>query len=95
SNLGIGKRLRPCATMAQVVDALDLAAHRVISMDTLEFDGASPSDTTISAWPADLYERGSKLSGILYFHRIPDPKMSGILTSRKESGAFRKLCGDS
>ncbi|KAF9788769.1 hypothetical protein BJ322DRAFT_1019243 [Thelephora terrestris] len=81
--------------MAQVVDALDLAAHRVILMDTLEIDGASPSDTAISAWPADLYERGSKLSGILYFHRIPDPNMSEILTSRKESGAFRKLCGDS
>ncbi|KAF9788743.1 hypothetical protein BJ322DRAFT_1001303, partial [Thelephora terrestris] len=80
--------------------AFDLTGCRVVTLiDTLGFDGASPNNTdifnTIAALPADLYERGCKLAGTIYFYRIPDCKMSELLTSRKDSGAFRKLCGDS
>ena len=39
------------------------------------------------------YERGKTLAGVLYFHRISEPKMTGM--SRKNFGMFRKLCGDS
>ena len=38
------------------------------------------------------YERGGRLAGILYFHRISDFRMPGLL--RKNFGMFRKLCGD-
>ncbi|KAF9781423.1 hypothetical protein BJ322DRAFT_979035, partial [Thelephora terrestris] len=76
----------------------DLTGRRVILMDTLGLDGALPSDTdivnTIAALPADLYERRSKIASTLISTGSPDPKMSEILTSRNESGAFRKLCGD-
>jgi hypothetical protein len=39
------------------------------------------------------YERGGKLAGVLYFHRISDFKMTGL--SRRNFNMFRKLCGDS
>ena len=38
------------------------------------------------------YEEGKKLAGVLYFHRISDPKMTGM--SKRNFGMFRKLCGD-
>jgi hypothetical protein len=37
------------------------------------------------------YEENTKLSGILYFHRIVDPRMSGA--AMKNGRMFRKLCG--
>ncbi|KAF9788726.1 hypothetical protein BJ322DRAFT_656902 [Thelephora terrestris] len=107
SNLGIGKRLRPCATMAQVVDALDLAAHRVISMDTLEFDGASPSDTTISAWPADLMywvvtarhhiQIRTRKQALWHPLLPPYPRPQDVRDIDIKEGVWRipKLCGDS
>ena len=38
------------------------------------------------------YEQGIRLNGILYLHRISDPRMSG--TSRRNFNTFRNLCGD-
>jgi polyhydroxyalkanoate synthesis regulator protein len=38
------------------------------------------------------YEQGITLAGVLYFHRISDPKMGG--TSTRNFKMFRKLCGD-
>lgn len=38
------------------------------------------------------FEKGFKLSGIIYLHRISDYKMGGI--SRRNFSMFRKLCGD-
>jgi hypothetical protein len=38
------------------------------------------------------YEENTKLSGILYFHRIIDPRMSG--SAMKNGRMFRRLCGD-
>ncbi|KAF9788731.1 hypothetical protein BJ322DRAFT_1019211 [Thelephora terrestris] len=53
-------------------------------MDTLGFDGALPERHGYCQYDRRIARR-----------LIPDPKMSEILTSRNESGAFRKLCGDS
>jgi hypothetical protein len=42
--------------------------------------------------PTCRYEQGIALAGVLYFHRISDPKMGG--TSTRNFKMFRKLCGD-
>ena len=39
------------------------------------------------------YEKGSKLAGIIYIHRISDERFSGI--SVRNFKMFRKLCGES
>jgi len=39
----------------------------------------------------ETYDEGSLLSGIIYLHRISDPRMDG--TSMKNLRMFRKLCG--
>lgn len=38
------------------------------------------------------YRENRKLIGIIYMHRISDPRMSGV--SRRNFSLFRKLCGD-
>ena len=39
------------------------------------------------------YERGDRLAGVLYFHRISDPRMGG--TQMRNFRMFRNLCGES
>jgi len=46
-----------------------------------------------SAQSSIRYERGSKLAGIIYIHRISDERFTGI--SVRNFRMFRKLCGDS
>ena len=40
----------------------------------------------------DRYENGSKLSGVIYIHRISDNLSGGI--AGRNFGIFCKLCGD-
>ena len=42
--------------------------------------------------PLDRYEKGSKLSGIIYIHRISDKRFTGI--AGRNFHMFRELCGD-
>lgn len=64
-------------------------------MDTPGFDDTNVSDTEIltriADWMKDTYDEGSLLSGIIYLHRISDPRMDGA--SMKNLRMFRKLCG--
>jgi hypothetical protein len=67
----------------------------VILVDTPGFDDTSRSDTEvlilIANWLRDSYKEHTLLSGIIYLHRISDPRMSG--SSIKNLRMFRKLCG--
>ncbi|KAF9781313.1 P-loop containing nucleoside triphosphate hydrolase protein, partial [Thelephora terrestris] len=96
SNLGVGKGLRSCTEAVQIAGAFYLDGRRVVLIDTPGFDDTSKSDTDvlklIAAFLETSYERGSKLAGVLYFHRISDFRMTGL--SRKNFSMFRKLCGD-
>jgi hypothetical protein len=53
----------------------------VILADTPGFDDIGVSDTEIltriADWIKDIYDEGSLLSGIIYLHRISDPRMDG------------------
>jgi hypothetical protein len=64
-------------------------------MDTPGFDDTSRSDTEIlreiSSALTELYTRGVRLSGVLYLHRIVDPKMGHSAIRNLE--IFKCLCG--
>jgi len=96
SSLGVSKGLRSCTNTVQVAGAFNLDGRRVVLIDTPGFDDTTRSDTDvlkmIAAFLATSYERGNRLAGVLYFHRISDFRMGGIST--RNFNMFRKLCGD-
>jgi hypothetical protein len=67
----------------------------VYLVDTPGFDDTNLSDTDvlreIAAWLTGSYNNEVKLSGILYLHRITDPRMTG--SAKKNLFMFKKLCG--
>ena len=46
----------------------------------------------INRSPVTRYEKGVKLAGIIYFHRISDERFTGM--DVRNFGVFRKLCGE-
>lgn len=70
--------------------------HTVHLIDTPGFDDTSLSDTDVlTAVTQCFHETCSediKLSGIIYFHRISDPKMTG--NALKNLEMFNKVCGE-
>lgn len=64
-------------------------------IDTPGFDDTSRSNTEIlkeiAACFCSMYKKGLKLDGIIYLHRISDPRMSG--SAMKNLNMFQKLCG--
>ncbi|KAK3343124.1 hypothetical protein B0H65DRAFT_510082 [Neurospora tetraspora] len=45
----------------------------------------------IGVWMGDTYSKNIKLNGIIYLHRITDPRMVG--SAKKNLFIFKKLCG--
>lgn len=69
--------------------------ENVVLVDTPGFSDTNLSDTEIlkriATWMQDEYYEGSLLSGIIYLHRIIDPRMEG--PSLKNLRMMKKLCG--
>jgi hypothetical protein len=69
----------------------------VYLVDTPGFDDTNRSDTDIpyeiADWLRASYEYEVQLSGIIYLHRIIDPRMQG--SAKRNLVMFKKLCGDS
>ncbi|KAF7542239.1 hypothetical protein G7Z17_g11758 [Cylindrodendrum hubeiense] len=65
--------------------------------DTPGFDDTNRSDTDvltdIATWLTKSYTQNVKLNGIIYLHRITDPRMQG--SAKKNLFMFKKLCGTS
>lgn len=66
-------------------------------MDTPGFDDSNKPDQKIlrelSSWLTKTYSEDIRLSGIIYLHRITDPRFGG--TARRNLSMFKKLCGAS
>lgn len=64
-------------------------------IDTPGFDDTTRSDSEvlkdIAYFLANLYYKSKKLSGLIYLHRIIDPKMGG--SAVKNLNIFQKMCG--
>jgi hypothetical protein len=69
--------------------------YNFVLIDTPGFDDTVVRDEvivkSISEWLAESYLAGQKLNGILYLHRIIDPRMQG--TALRNFKMFRSLCG--
>ncbi|PMD34996.1 hypothetical protein L207DRAFT_517106 [Hyaloscypha variabilis F] len=92
--LNIGHNLHSCTTNIEKIHC-KIGTHKITLVDTPGFDDTSRSDTDvlilIANWLRDSYKDRTLLSGIIYLHRISDPRMSG--SSIKNLRMFRKLCG--
>lgn len=64
-------------------------------VDTPGFDDTYKTDTeilqSIVEWLTTTYKEGTRLSGILYLHRITDVRMQG--SAMRNLRVFRELCG--
>lgn len=69
---------------------------RVFLVDTPRFDDTERSDSEVlkdvAFWLAAAYSKSVRLAGIIYLHRIIDPRMQG--SALKNLRMFQKLCGD-
>ncbi|EAA28887.3 hypothetical protein NCU05928 [Neurospora crassa OR74A] len=67
----------------------------VYLVDTPGFDDTNLTDSdvlkAIGTWMGDAYKKDIKLNGIIYLHRITDPRMVG--SAKKNLFIFKKLCG--
>ena len=67
----------------------------IVLVDTPGFDDTTKKDADIlkllADWLESMYRAGTKLSGIIYLHRISDDRMRG--SSMRSMRMFRKLCG--
>lgn len=69
----------------------------IILADTPGFDDTHKKDADVlkllAEWFQETYKSGTKLSGIIYLHRITDDRMRG--SSLRSMRMFRQLCGES
>jgi hypothetical protein len=91
----VGHSLRACTATVDVY-AYELSPQQTVFLiDTPGFDDTNRSDTEvlreIASWLAESYKNRVLLHGIIYLHRITDPRMQG--SAKKNLLMFKKLCG--
>jgi hypothetical protein len=93
--VSIGHNLQAC-TQEVGVFLCKLKDTNVYLVDTPGFDDTDRSDTEvlreIASWLTASYSNSIKLHGIIYLHRIIDPRMQG--SGMRNLHMFKKLCGD-
>ena len=82
--------------MHQLMLPTDSGEAHVTLIDTPGFNDSKCNDaeilSKITAEMCETYKQNRKFSGIIYFHRISDPRMDG--SAIKQLRMFRELCGD-
>ncbi|KAI8265966.1 hypothetical protein K4K58_010562 [Colletotrichum sp. SAR11_239] len=95
STVPIGSKLQSCTREVTVYRYQYDNSTNVYLVDTPGFDDTNLSDSDvlkeIATWMTGSYNNEVKLTGILYLHRITDPRMGG--SARKNLFMFKKLCG--
>ncbi|KAM0481572.1 hypothetical protein ACHAPX_003683 [Trichoderma viride] len=95
-NVKIGHNLESCTADVEDVEFMLNDRVCVHLIDTPGFDDTSRSDVevlqNIAVWLSDSFEQGTKLSGIIYLHRIIDVRMAG--SALRNLSMFKKLCGE-
>ncbi|KAK0721566.1 hypothetical protein B0T26DRAFT_769042 [Lasiosphaeria miniovina] len=92
----VGHSLQSCTVDIGIYSFVDRDSGRTVYLvDTPGFDDTARSDTEIlrdtALFLAMLYRRRVRLAGLVYLHRITDPRMQG--TTLKSLDLFKKLCG--
>ncbi|OTA75563.1 hypothetical protein M434DRAFT_39029 [Hypoxylon sp. CO27-5] len=97
-DIAIGHNLESCTEDVQTYSFThpNYPAFRIFLVDTPGFDDTNRSDSeilrTLAAWLTASFLNGIKLSGIIYLHRINQPRMQG--SARRNVKLFEDLCGD-
>lgn len=93
--VSIGHNLQAC-TQEVGVFLCKARAYNIYLVDTPGFDDTDRSDTEvlreIASWLTASYSNSIKLHGIIYLHRITDPRMQG--SGMRNLHMFKRLCGD-
>jgi len=96
ANLAVSHGLHSCTSAIQTAVRSAYDACEVTLADTPGFDDTvkEPIDIlrVIVDYLKDLREKGCTLKGVLYLHRISDPKMNGA--AKRALDLFRALCGE-
>ncbi|KAK1222151.1 hypothetical protein PQX77_015013 [Marasmius sp. AFHP31] len=94
--LRVGEGLYSCTDLVQESPLFELEGRRVKIFDTPGFDDTTKSDVEIfqmiAYFLADLYQKGHKITGIVYIHRISDVRVGG--RSSQNIRLFKELCGE-
>ncbi|KAK3298657.1 P-loop containing nucleoside triphosphate hydrolase protein [Chaetomium fimeti] len=94
-DVAVGHDLTSCTTDVEDVAFMYNPQLRVHLVDTPGFDDTTRSDVEvlqdIAAWLAGSFASGTKLNGIIFLHRISDPRMTR--SARRNLLMFKKLCG--
>ncbi|KAL1590965.1 hypothetical protein WHR41_00395 [Cladosporium halotolerans] len=93
--VSIGHNLQAC-TQEVGVFLCKSRDFNIYLVDTPGFDDTDRSDTEvlkeIASWLTASYSNSIKLHGIIYLHRITDPRMQG--SGMRNLHMFKRLCGD-
>ncbi|KAL8381613.1 hypothetical protein RB595_005750 [Gaeumannomyces hyphopodioides] len=91
----IGDNLQSETADVQIFPAT-IKGQKIYLVDTPGFDDTHKSDVDVLRllvnWLGETYKREVRLAGIVYLHRIADPRMSG--SAMKNLRMFKKLCGN-
>jgi hypothetical protein len=92
----IGHSLHSSTAKVQIASFLTTDGRTGIIIDTPGFDDTNRSDTEIlkeiATFLAKLYREGTRVTGLVYMHRITDVRMQGSAIKNLE--VFRRLCGE-
>ncbi|KAF4625165.1 hypothetical protein G7Y89_g13004 [Cudoniella acicularis] len=92
----VGHGLESCTTEVGVYSLQYDDGRTIYLVDTPGFDDTTRSDTDvlkdIAFFLSTAYQNKVRLAGIIYLHRITDPRMGG--SALKNLYMFQRLCGD-
>ncbi|KAF9043959.1 P-loop containing nucleoside triphosphate hydrolase protein, partial [Panaeolus papilionaceus] len=91
----VGHSLKSCTSAIRILRHSSPPKPDFVLIDTPGFNDTHLSDIqvleTITQWLSSTYRRSVMLSGVLYFHRITDNRLTG--TERQNIGIFESLVG--
>jgi len=99
SKLPVGHSLKSCTKVVQSVPAISKAGRKVIFVDTPAFDidldnnAETNLKKKIEKWQKKTSTQKNIVAGILYLHKISEPRMTEPPLRRLKT--FEKLCGGS
>ncbi|KAL7272119.1 hypothetical protein RUND412_005089 [Rhizina undulata] len=91
----VGHSLESCTDQLATYQ-FPLDGHTITLVDTPGFNDTYNSDSEIlsqiTQWLESTYRANHKLTGLIYLHRIMDPRMAG--SALRNLRMFQKLCGE-